>query len=524
MGDVVADGFLHLRPEDPTEIATYVLRARLGSGGMGNVYLSFSPGGYPLAIKIVKQVFADDPEFRRRFRREITAAQQVQGYYTAPVRDAGPDDEIPWFATAYIAGPSLQTAVAEHGPFPVFSVFRLLAGASEGISAVHAAGLIHRDLKPANVLLADDGPRVIDFGIAHAASSSTLTGTGVAIGTPAYMAPEQVRGKVTKATDVFALGHLGLFAATGHSAFGEGNPDALFYRVLNEPPDLEGCPDELRDIVARCLAKDPADRPEVSEVTAFASAAMRGQTMRLVGGAWLPLPVAQTLSDYSASRAPLPEPSTQTAIPAAVPAAVPAAPLRRRRRPAFAIPAALILIVAAALGFLALPSHKSNGATPDPKTATGAARPTISTAPPARAISPTVSPSVRSATASARPQTSTPFTPGSDQLPQQLSGTWRGTAFQASAAETYPVVLQLATQPGTTIGTSDYETLGCHGELRLNAVFAYSVEITEYITSNNGNCVSPVQITLKWLDKNHIFYSFSNPGYPDDGQATLTRS
>ena len=513
--------FLPLRPEDPTEIATYTLRARLGSGGMGNVYLSFSPGGYPLAIKIVKQVFADDPEFRRRFRREITAAQQVQGYYTAPVRDAGPDYEIPWFATVYIAGPSLQTAVAEHGPFPAFSVFRLLAGASEGISAVHAAGLIHRDLKPANVLLADDGPRVIDFGVAHAASSSTLTGAGVAIGTPAYMAPEQVRGKVTEATDVFALGHLGLLAATGHNAFGEGNPDALFYRILNEPPDLEGCPGELRDIVARCLAKDPAERPQVSEVTALASAAMRGQTMRLVGGAWLPQPVAQTLSYYSASRAPLPEPSTQTAIPAAVRAAP---PQRRRRRPAFAISAALILIVAAALGFLVLPSHKSNSATPGPTTATRAARPTISTAPPARAISSTVPPSPRPATASVRSQTSTPFTAGSGQLPQQLSGTWRGSVFQASVAETYPVVLQLANQPGTTIGTSDYETLECQGELRLNAVFAYSVEITEYITSNNGNCVSPVKITLKWLDRNHIFYSFSNPGYPDDGQATLTRS
>ncbi len=141
---------------------------RLGSGGMGNVYLSFSPGGYPLAIKIVKRAFADDPEFRRRFRREIAAAQRVQGYYTAPVRDAAPDDEIPWYATAYIAGPSLQTAVAEHGPFPIFSVYRLLAGAAEGIAAVHAAGLIHRDLKPANVLLADDGPRVIDFGVAQA--------------------------------------------------------------------------------------------------------------------------------------------------------------------------------------------------------------------------------------------------------------------------------------------------------------------------------------------------------------------
>ena len=168
---------------------------------MGNVYLPFSPGGYPLAIKVVKGAFADDPEFRRRFRREIAATLRVQGYYTAPVRDAAPDDEIPRYATEYIAGPSLQVAVAEHGPLPAFSVYRLLAGAAEGIAAVHAAGLIHRDLKPNNVPPADDGPRVTDFGLAQADSYSRLTSTGVAVGTAAYMAPEQVRGKVKEATE-----------------------------------------------------------------------------------------------------------------------------------------------------------------------------------------------------------------------------------------------------------------------------------------------------------------------------------
>jgi serine/threonine protein kinase len=351
----MADRFPPLRPGDPRQVASYVLRASLGSGGMGNVYLSFSPGGYPLAIKVVKQAFADDPEFRRRFSREITAAQQVQGYYTAPVRDAAPDDEIPWYATAYIAGPSLQAAVAEHGPFPVPPVYRLLAGAAEGIAAVHAAGLIHRDLKPANVLLADDGPRVIDFGLAQADSYSRLTGTGIAIGTPAYMSPEQVRGTVTGATDIFALGHLALFAATGHNAFSEGHTDALFYRLLNEPPDLHNCPVELRAIIAHCLAKNPADRPSVGEVIAFAGAALRGPAMHMADRAWLPQPVAESLTDYSASRAPLPGPLEEPANPVSQPelAVAPSASLKGLLRPVIVVPAALLIGAGAVLGFVA---------------------------------------------------------------------------------------------------------------------------------------------------------------------------
>lgn len=290
--------FRPLALSDPTEIAGYSLRARLGSGGMGVVYLSFSRGGRPVAVKVVKKEFADDREFRRRFAREIAAAQNVQGHFTAPVVDADPEAPVPWLATAYIAGPSLQDAVGEHGPFPLFSVFRLLAGAAEGIAAVHGAGLIHRDLKPANVLLADDGPRVIDFGIAHATNSSTLTGKGYAIGTPGYMAPEQISsGKVTEATDVFGLGQLALYAATGHPAFGEGHVDVLLHRILNESPDLDGCPAELQPIVERCLTKSPEDRPSVTDVIDFARDAMRGDTMRVMNEPWLPPPVAATLPD-----------------------------------------------------------------------------------------------------------------------------------------------------------------------------------------------------------------------------------
>ena len=382
----MVDRFPPLRPEDPKQVATYALRARLGSGGMGNVYLSFSPGGYPLAIKVVKRAFADDPEFRRRFRREIAAALRVQGHYTAPLRDAAPDDEIPWYATAYIAGPSLQVAVAEHGPFPVFSVYRLLAGAAEGIAAVHAAGLVHRDLKPGNVLLAEDGPRVIDFGLAQADGYSKLTSTGVSVGTPAYMAPEQVRGKVSGATDVFALGHLALFAATGHNAFSEGNTDALFYRLLNEPPDLRGCPGELRAIVANCLAKDPADRPSVGEVAAFAGAAMRGRMMPTADRAWLPQPLAESLRDYSVSNTQFPGPLADPVVPVPQPdlGAARAAALQNLLRPVILLPAALLIVAGAVLGFVA--GHTGSAST-------GAAAP-------ATLVSPTAAPSAHPAAAS----------------------------------------------------------------------------------------------------------------------------
>src|SRR6201996_3738817 len=290
---------------DPAEVAGYVLRARLGSGGMGNVYLSFTRGGRPIAVKVVRRELADDPEFRRRFRQEVTVAQRVQGPYTAPVMDADPDAPVPWLATQYIAGPALDRAVAEHGPLPEFSVFRLLGGVAEGLAAVHAAGLVHRDLKPANVLLAEDGPRVIDFGIAHAVNASTLTGTGAIMGTPAFMTPEQVAGKpVSSATDVFALGHLVAFAATGHSVFGDGHFSSLIYRIMQEEPDLSGCPDGLRDFIGQCLAKDPAQRPDLAETLVVAKSGLTGQTMQLASGSWLPEPVAGTLAAYDTSAAP----------------------------------------------------------------------------------------------------------------------------------------------------------------------------------------------------------------------------
>ncbi|MGQ4384784.1 serine/threonine-protein kinase [Streptomyces sp. SAS_270] len=298
----MADRFKPLTADDPRSVGGYDLRARLGAGGMGRVYLAFTPGGRALAVKVVRPDYAEDDEFRRRFRKEIDAAQRVQGLYTAPVVDADSKAALPWLATAYVPGPSLHQAVTEHGPFPLTTVFRLLAGVAEGLTAIHACELIHRDLKPANILLADDGPRVIDFGIAHAADATTLTSTHVRVGTPAFMAPEQIRGhSASPAVDVFALGNLAVFAATGRTAFGEGNPEAMFFRIINEEPELGGCDPELRAVVERCLAKEPGKRPSVGEVMEYARERIQGETVSLAGS-WLPDTVATSLAGYGTAK------------------------------------------------------------------------------------------------------------------------------------------------------------------------------------------------------------------------------
>ncbi|MEU9700449.1 serine/threonine-protein kinase [Streptomyces sp. NPDC047981] len=258
-----------LTPDDPHEIGGYRLQARLGSGGMGVVYLAHTPGGRPIALKAVREDFAADPEFRLRFAQEVASARRIHGLFTAQVVDADADDAVPWLATAYVAGPSLQQVVERHGPLPAPTVLLLVAGIAEALQVIHGAGVIHRDLKPANVLVAEDGPRVIDFGIARAADATGLTGTGLRIGTAAYMAPEQALGHaVTPATDVFALGALAAYVAGGALPFGAGPESAALYRVVHEPADLSRVPEELREIVGRCLTKAPERRPTPAELIA----------------------------------------------------------------------------------------------------------------------------------------------------------------------------------------------------------------------------------------------------------------
>ncbi len=271
-----------LEPGDPRVIGPYRLRGRLGRGGMGQVFLGTSAGGRLVAVKVVRADFATDPEFRARFRREVAVARTVSGQFTAPVIDADVEGPVPWLATAYVPGPSLADAVAEHGPLPVSSVLRLAAGLAEGLSAIHAAGVVHRDLKPANVLLAEDGPRVIDFGISLAAASSPLTRMGFVVGSPGFMSPEQASGRpVGPPSDIFALGAILAFAATGEAPFGAGSAPTLAYRAVHDQPNLDRVPAEVRALIDRCMAKDPGQRPTAAGVLAEA-----GGTQPLPG--WLP--------------------------------------------------------------------------------------------------------------------------------------------------------------------------------------------------------------------------------------------
>ncbi|WP_406465509.1 protein kinase [Streptomyces sp. NBC_01622] len=284
-----------LGSDEPTVVGPYRLLGRLGSGGMGRVYLGRSAGGRTVAVKIVHPHFALDEEFRARFRREVDAARRVGGAWTAPVLDADPEAAVPWVATAYAAGPSLSAAVTDGGPLPTASVRALGAGLAEALTAVHELGLVHRDVKPSNVLLTLDGPLLIDFGIARATDgTASLTSTGVSVGSPGYMAPEQILGKgATGASDVFSLGAVLVYAATGESPFPGDSSAALLYKVVHEEPELGDMGGELRELAMACLAKDPASRPSPGEVSG--RLAPEGAA-RLVAGGWLPGALVEQVS------------------------------------------------------------------------------------------------------------------------------------------------------------------------------------------------------------------------------------
>jgi hypothetical protein len=319
-----------LRPEDPRRIGPYWLEGRLGSGGMGHVYLGRSPGGRHVAIKVIRAELAADAEFRARFAREVTAMRKVSGIFTAGVVDADLHGPTPWLATSYVAGPSLADEVNVHGPLSPGVVLMLAAGLAEGLVAIHSAGLVHRDLKPSNVLLAEDGPRLIDFGISRSMDSSALTRTGMVIGSPGFMSPEQARGREAgPPSDIFSLGAVLAFAATGKEPFGTGSGETLLYRVVSGEPDTDNLPRQIRPLVERCMIKDPRRRPTAVQLLAELSTAqsatrtqpapaMRGAGRAATLVANLPTETAH-VAGQAASEASIPTRATPAPFPPARP-------------------------------------------------------------------------------------------------------------------------------------------------------------------------------------------------------------
>lgn len=281
-----------LTQHDPRRIGPFEVLGRLGAGGMGLVYLARSASGRRVAIKTVRTELAEDQLFRVRFTREVEAARAVSGFYTAAVVDADPRAAVPWLATAYVPAPSLEEIVNECGPMPAQAVRWLAAGVAEALQSIHGAGLVHRDLKPSNVLVVEDGPRVIDFGIASGVSNTRLTMTNVAVGTPAYMSPEQAKDSrsVTGASDVFSLGSMLVFAATGHPPFHGANPVETVFMLLREGPDLAGLPDELRPLIESCMQMEATGRPNPADLQAQLAPHLFGSGSDDSGtaSAWLP--------------------------------------------------------------------------------------------------------------------------------------------------------------------------------------------------------------------------------------------
>lgn len=288
-----------LLPGDPRTVGEFRLRGRLGAGGMGRVYLGYSPAGRAVAVKVVRPELAEDAEFSRRFAREVDAARAVGGMYTTPVVAAGLDDDPPWLATAYVPGPSLEALVKRHGPLSPEAVWRLAAGVTEALGAVHACELVHRDLKPANVLVAQDGPHLIDFGISRALHGTSLTQTGMVIGTPGYMSPEQAEsGEAGPPSDVFSLGALLAFAATGKEPFGLGSAAAVLYRVVSGEPDISGVPEPLRGVIAACMAKVPGRRPDLPTLSGMIAKHGPGLSFASATTAFWPPEVAARVDEW----------------------------------------------------------------------------------------------------------------------------------------------------------------------------------------------------------------------------------
>ena len=478
-----------LTGDDPAEVGRYRLHARLGAGGMGTVYLALTPGGRPVALKMVRPELADNADFRARFRQEVDAARRVHGLYTAQVLDADPDGDPPWLVTAFVPGLTLQEGVRRHGPLPVDTVLILMAGVAEALEMIHAAGVVHRDLKPSNVLLAPDGPRVIDFGIARAAETSPLTGSGIRIGSPHYMAPEQVADKpVSPAADVFALGSLATFAVLGRSPFGEGDALPVMYRVLHQPADLSGCPSPVRAIIERCLANNPAERPTAAEVISLCRAVTAGRT-RQIAQPWLQ-PAVAAVGGHAADAAPAADGLSAERLAAAVgPAAAVVGPAAAGPAAGDGVPAGVMT------------RHQP----PQPSVWTAPA-PAINGRPPKRrrhrlraavltlslaavclvALLVAAGAWLISGSNSAGPPSGrhSPGSPASASPPASwLTGTWIGAANQPTGVVTHWTA-ELTFPRSGRVGTFRFPSLGCSGTLIVTRSTRTTASVDEELTQN----------------------------------------
>ncbi len=503
-------------------VGPYRLLGRLGRGGMGQVYLGRSSGGRRVAVKVIRPELADDVEFRARFAREVAAARGVSGMFTALLLDADTEADQPWLATAYVPGPSLAEAVATDGPLPAHTVLGLAAGLAEGLQAIHQAGVVHRDLKPSNVLLAADGPRVIDFGISRAREASMLTVSGVIVGTPGFLSPEQAKGRpVGPPSDIFSLGGVLTYAATGTGPFGSGAPDAMVYRVVELEPELSEVPDELRLIIGRCLAKDPAARPTAAEL--LTELDHLGADIGVATPEWLPAAVADSLARYSPTdevpAAAGPEPAADEPAaagsdtvdvhvptgpkPTIPPPASPseASPSGSRRRLVLTAVAAAVLIaglgVGASVAFSDSPHKVAGGPAPSVIASTGraSAAATRTTSPPRsasatpkhsappkrtathkaahRAATPTRTPATSSGTTPASsPATETGGTAPTQAAPTQAAPTTAGPTTQAPAPKPHPspTPTSAAPAPQQISGESGVTFYSCSNEGSVDSI------------------------------------------------------
>ncbi|MGW4804096.1 serine/threonine-protein kinase [Kitasatospora sp. NPDC004272] len=532
-----------LTADDPSVIGDYRLLRRLGAGGMGRVYLGRTAGGRTVAVKVVRPELADDPEFRARFRQEVSAARRVGGRWTAPVLDADTEGPRPWVATGYVAGPSLGEAVRTAGPLPVPSVHALGARLAEALEQVHALGLVHRDVKPSNVLLALDGPRLIDFGVARALdAAATLTHSGYVVGSPGFMSPEQAAGSPAgPAGDVFSLGALLAFAATGTAPFGEGVSAAvLLYRVLHEEPALDGLDGELREAVTACLAKDPAHRPTPAELRArLAPAAAAGPE------GWLPGPLAAAVGRAAVELLDLEGDSgpSRAVVTDRMPTVLDGGPRRerpeRRERPAgrrWAVAAAGALALAAALyGGLAatgnLPWAQAGpgpSATPPPSpppgqdAVTGAPSPDPSTgASASQSPSPSPSPSPSG--------TGTPVKGDGTALPEAFLGTFKGniTTKLVPLASTFTVTFtagKVGEEVGRTSNASQLSTTVCHGVLTLLSVQDGKALFQERPDGTDSACTGvPEKQTYTLLSGGGLHVAVSEAALGSDPEGDLVK-